>query len=155
MNALTTELHILTLPWPFMQWGMDILGPFDLAPGNLGYLIVIVDYFTKWIEVEALTNITVTNVIKFFKRNILAMFTVPQAIVIDNRTYFIDKILKSLLEELKIRQHFASVEHPQTNSQAKDVNQVIFRGLKKSLEEAKGSRAGELFHVLWAYLTTP
>lgn len=72
------------------------------------------DYFTKWIEVETLANITIENVLKFFKRNILAKFGVPQAIVTDNRMQFIDKMLRSMLEELKIKQNFMSVEHPQT-----------------------------------------
>lgn len=57
-NAPSTELHVLTLPWSFMQWRMDLLCPFALAPNQLSYLIVVVDYFTKWIEVEALVKIT-------------------------------------------------------------------------------------------------
>lgn len=67
------------------------------------------------IEVETKENITATNVLKFFKRNVLTTFEIPQAIVIDNVTQFIDKNLKILLEELKIKQHFMSGEHPQTN----------------------------------------
>lgn len=74
---MTTKLHILTSPWSFMQWGVDILGDFALVPRQLKYHIVMVDYFTKWIEVEELTNITITNVIKSFKRNILSRFGVP------------------------------------------------------------------------------
>lgn len=77
-------------------------------------MIIVMDYFTKWIEVETLANITIENVLKFFKRNILAKFGVPQAIVTDNRMQFIDKMLRSMLEELKIKQNFMSVEHPQT-----------------------------------------
>lgn len=126
------------LTCPFMQWGMDILVPFALAPRQLRYLIVVVDYFTKWIEAEALANITATNVIKLFKKNILARFGVLQAIITDNGTYFIEKRLKSLMEELRIK-HFASVEHPQTNSQPEATNQVRTRGLKKRSEEAKGN----------------
>lgn len=63
------------LPLPFMQWGMDILGPFTPAPGQLRYLISILEYFTKWIKAEVLANITTANVIKFFKKNILTIFS--------------------------------------------------------------------------------
>lgn len=48
----------------------------------------------------------------------------------DNGTQFIDKKLNNLLEELKVKQHFAMVEHPQTNGQAEASNQVLLRGLK-------------------------
>lgn len=61
------------------------------------------DYFTKYIKVEALANITVANTVKFFKKNVLASFIVSQAIVIDNGTQFINRKLVSLLEELKIK----------------------------------------------------
>jgi len=43
-------------PWPFAKWGMDVLGPF--SPGQVKFLIVAVDYFTKWIEAKPLTTIT-------------------------------------------------------------------------------------------------
>jgi len=42
-----TELQSISAPWPFHTWGMDILGPFPLAPGQLKLLVVAVDYFTK------------------------------------------------------------------------------------------------------------
>jgi len=44
-------------PWPFAKWGIDILGPFPLGRGQTKFMIVAVDYFTKWIEAEALTKI--------------------------------------------------------------------------------------------------
>lgn len=56
------ELKSMTSPWPFHQWGIDIVGPFPLAPGQLKFLILGVDYFTKWIEVEAVAKITAERV---------------------------------------------------------------------------------------------
>ncbi|MCI66227.1 gag-pol polyprotein, partial [Trifolium medium] len=50
------------------------------------YLIVGVDYFTKWVEAEPLANITAFNVLRFFKRDILARFGIPQVVVTDNGT---------------------------------------------------------------------
>ncbi|MCI23895.1 gypsy retrotransposon integrase-like protein, partial [Trifolium medium] len=120
---------------------MDLLGPFKTAPGQLKYLIVVVDYCTKWVEAEALAKITAANVIKFFKRNILARFDVPQSVVTDNGSQFIDRKIRQLMEDFKIKQHFASVEHPQTNGQAEAANRVILRGLKRWLDEAKGNWA--------------
>ncbi|MCI72597.1 gypsy retrotransposon integrase-like protein, partial [Trifolium medium] len=63
----------------------------------LKYLIVAVDYCTKWIEVEALASITAANVIKFFKRNALTMFGIPQSVLTDNGTQLTDKKMQNLL----------------------------------------------------------
>ena len=56
------ELTSVYSPWPFHKWAVDIVGPFPLAPGQLKFLIVGVDYFTKWIEAEAVANITAESV---------------------------------------------------------------------------------------------
>lgn len=63
---------------------MDILGPFPLALGKLKFLIVLVDYFIKWIKVEALVKIRMANTSNFFKNKVLAKYEVPKAIVTDN-----------------------------------------------------------------------
>ena len=58
----TEELTLMTAPWPFAQWGLDIIGPFPIAIRQLKFLVVSIDYFTKWIEAEALATITEKNV---------------------------------------------------------------------------------------------
>ena len=58
-------LNPLSSPWPFAQWGLDIIGPFPKASGNKKYLLVDIDYFTKWIKVEPLANIRDVDVKKF------------------------------------------------------------------------------------------
>ena len=51
------HLNPVSSPWPFAQWGVDILGPFPQAMGNRRFVLVAVDYFTKWAEAEASANI--------------------------------------------------------------------------------------------------
>ncbi|CAJ2653138.1 unnamed protein product [Trifolium pratense] len=153
--APPNELKTLSSPWPFSWWGMDLLGPFPTAAGQNKYLIVAVDYFTKWIEAEPLANITTFNVLRFFKRNILARFGIPQVVVTDNGTQFTDKKVREFMTRIGTTQHFTSVEHPQTNGQAEAANRVILRGLKRRLDEAKGKWTEELHSVLWSYRTTP
>nr|KYP47884.1 hypothetical protein KK1_030454 [Cajanus cajan] len=65
-------MHSITTPWPFSVWGMDILGPFPPAKGQVKFLIVAVDHFTKWIKAEVVATITPNNVQKFFWRNVEA-----------------------------------------------------------------------------------
>lgn len=149
------RLSSLVSPWPFYQWGMDLLGPFPTAPGQLNHLIVAVDYFTKWIEAEPLASITSARVQRFFYKNVISRFGVPKVLITDNGTQFTSRGFRELMDGLHIKQHFTSVEHPQTNGQAESANRVILRGLRKRLEDAQGSWAEQLDHVLWAYRTTP
>ena len=51
--------------WPFAQWGLDILGPFSLGTRQMKFLVVRIDYFTKWVEAKLLTKITQQNVKNF------------------------------------------------------------------------------------------
>src|SRR3954463_14090615 len=153
--APPNELKSLSSPWPFAWWGMDLLGPFVTGRNQNIYLIVAVDYFTKWIEAEPLAKITSLNVLRFYKRNILARFGVPLAIITDNDTQFTDGRFQEFVTKLATKQHFTSVEHQQTNGQAEAANRVILRGLKRRLDEIKRGWVEELHSVLWAYRTTP
>ncbi|RDX98991.1 hypothetical protein CR513_18019, partial [Mucuna pruriens] len=145
-KASLENLHHVMSPWPFFKWGVDILGPFPPAPGQVKFLIVAVDYFTKWVEAKPVTTITAERV----KR-----FGIPAEIVSDNGTQFASKAMAEFCEGLKIKQVFTSVEHPQSNGQAEAANKIILRRLRKRLEEAKGRWAKELPQVLWSYHTTP
>ena len=71
-------------PWPFVQWGIDIMGPFPLGKKKLKFLIVVVDYFTKWVEAEPVTMITDAKVTSFVWKNIICRFGVPYAIISNN-----------------------------------------------------------------------
>ncbi|CAJ2667150.1 unnamed protein product [Trifolium pratense] len=138
------ELKSLSSPWPFAWWGMDLLGPFTKGLYQNRYLIVAVDYFTKWVEAEPLSDITSLRVLRFFKRNVLARFGIPQVVVTDNGTQFTDKDFQAFLVALGTKQHFTSVEHPQTNGQAEAANRVILRGLRRRLDQNKKKWVEEL-----------
>nr|KYP40102.1 Retrovirus-related Pol polyprotein from transposon 17.6 [Cajanus cajan] len=68
-----TSLQSMQSAWPFAWWGMDILGPFPIAKDQLKFLLVGIDYFTKWIEAEALAKITAANVQKFTWKKIICV----------------------------------------------------------------------------------
>nr|KYP74527.1 Transposon Ty3-I Gag-Pol polyprotein [Cajanus cajan] len=148
-------LHHMMAAWPFSQWGMDILGPFPPAKGQLKFLLVAIDYFTKWIEARPLAKITTENVRKFTWKNIVCRFGIPHTIVTDNGRQFIAEEFEVFLQELGIKHLPTSVEHPQTNGQAEAANKVILRELKKRLGNAKGEWPDMLPGILWAYHCTP
>ncbi|GAU47643.1 hypothetical protein TSUD_238620 [Trifolium subterraneum] len=153
--APANELKTLISPCPFAWWGMDILGPLPTAARQVKYLIVAVDYFTKWIEAEPLAKIGASHILRFFKRNVLARFRIPQVVVTDNGTQFTNKKFQEFLAAIGTTHHFTSVEHPQTNGQAEAANRVILRELRRRMGASKVNWTEELHNVLWFYRTTP
>ena len=91
--APLAELTSLVSPWPFAYWGIDLLDPFPKAVVQLKYLVVAIDYSTKWIKAEPLVKITAKNVLRFFKRNILERFGVLALTIVisSNGTQFTDQ----------------------------------------------------------------
>ncbi|XP_025607708.1 uncharacterized protein [Arachis hypogaea] len=148
------QLHHSDISWPFNQWDLDILGPFPMASGQVKFLIVGIDYFSKWVEAQPLAKITSQQMISFVWKNIICHFGIPEHIITDNGRQFADQKFQSFLQNLKIKQHFASVEHPQTNGLAETANKVILHALKKKIDDAKGLWAELIPEVLWGYNTT-
>uniref|UniRef100_A0A2N9IYR7 Uncharacterized protein n=1 Tax=Fagus sylvatica TaxID=28930 RepID=A0A2N9IYR7_FAGSY len=148
------ELNPLSSPWPFAQWGLDIVGPLPRAPGNKKFLITATDYFTKWIEAEPLSNIRDVDTKRFLWKNIITRFGIPWAVISDNGTQFESKLFKGFCSDLSIRNFFSSPGYPQSNGQAEISNKVVLSGIKRKLEAAKGKWVEELPSVLWTYRTT-
>ena len=73
----------MVAPWPFAQWE-HILGPFTIGTRQLKFLVVRINYFTKWVEVEPLAKITEQNVKNFIWKNIIFRFGIPRVLVSDN-----------------------------------------------------------------------
>ncbi|GJX66850.1 reverse transcriptase domain-containing protein [Tanacetum coccineum] len=128
------KLTPITSPWPFYKWGIDIAGPFPEGPGKVKILIVAIDYFTKWIEAKSVATITGNQIKKFVWDNIVCRFGLPGEIVLDNEKQFRDNPFKDWCEKLCIRQHFASVKHPQTNGLVERANRSLGEGIKARTE---------------------
>ena len=146
-------LNPLTSPWPFAQYGLDIVGPFSKVVGNKKYLLVGTDYFTKWVETEPLVNIRDVDAKRFVWKNIITRFGVPHVLISDNILQFDSKMFRRYCGELGITNRYSTLAYPQGNGQAEAVNKVIVSGLKKRLDDAKGKWVEELPHVLWMYRT--
>jgi hypothetical protein len=89
--------------WPLQMWGLYLLGPLPPTQGNLRYVVVAVEYFSKWIEAKPLAMITSATVQKFFWQNIICHFGVPKAIIVDNGTQFDAETFKTFLIKLALR----------------------------------------------------
>ncbi|PKI51045.1 hypothetical protein CRG98_028570 [Punica granatum] len=99
IKAPPNELHPMTAPWSFSMWGIDVIGPINPKASN-GYLFILVaiDYFTKWIEAITLASVTAKAVARFIKRDIIARYGVPATIITDNAKNMNNKIIDELLE---------------------------------------------------------
>ena len=87
------------------------MGPFPLTIRQMEYLVVAIEYFTKWIEAELVAQITTHKIQHFVWKNIVCRFGVPKRLVSDNDTQFASQQLGKLCSEVGIKQVFASVEH--------------------------------------------
>jgi hypothetical protein len=92
-----------------------LLGPLPPAQGNLRYVVVAVEYFSKWIEAKPLATISSATVQKFFWLNIVCRFGVPKAITVDNGTQFDAETFKDFCDQIGTKIHFASIRHSKSN----------------------------------------
>ncbi|GMH25591.1 hypothetical protein Nepgr_027434 [Nepenthes gracilis] len=150
-----TELRALQSPWPFAQWGLDILGPLPIAAGQRKFLMVGIDYFTKWVEATPLARITEQNATEFLRQSIVCRYGVPECVITDNGTQFTGKRFSRYCARLRINLIHTSVAYPQANGQVEVTNRTILHGLKTKLIDSGGSWVDELPSILWSYRTTP
>ncbi|GKV44764.1 hypothetical protein SLEP1_g51920 [Rubroshorea leprosula] len=148
------ELTNLVAPWPFAQWGLDLLGPFMKGVGGVTHLIVGVDYFTKWVEARPLSSLTSKKVEDFVFSSIICRYGILYQIVADNGTQFNCFSFRDFCSSYGIKLQFTSVYHLESNGMVESINKVILEGIKPRLELHKARWADELNNVLWAYRTT-
>jgi hypothetical protein len=141
--------------WLLQRWGLDLLGPLPPAQGNLKYVVVAVEYFSKWIEAKPLATMTSVTVQKFFWQNIVCRFGVPKAITVDNGTQFDVEAFKDFCDQIGTKIHFASVRHPESNDLVERANGIIMTGIMKlTFNQPRGKWPDELIKVVWSHNTT-
>ncbi|KAL0411222.1 UNVERIFIED_CONTAM: hypothetical protein Slati_3711900 [Sesamum latifolium] len=139
-------------PCPFIQWGMDIVGPFPVAADQRKFFTGSHHYFTKWVGAEPLARITEWEVMKFIWN---IHFGIPREIISDNGRQFQGRRIQDWCRGLHIKQRFTIVAHPQSKGQVEVTNRILLQGIKRRLERVRGNWAEELTSVMWAYRTTP
>jgi ribonuclease HI len=141
--------------WPLQRWGLDLLGPLPLAQGNLRYVVVAVEYFSKWIKVKPLPTIILATVQKFFWKNIVCRFGMPKDITVDNGMQFDAETFKDFGDQIGTKIHFASVRHPESNRLVERANGIIMTGIMKLIfNQPRGKWPDELVKVVWSHNTS-
>ncbi|VFQ59409.1 unnamed protein product [Cuscuta campestris] len=149
-----TYYHPVSNVIPFGRFGMDIIGAFPQAQGRKKYVMIAIDYFTKWVEAEAYATITTKQCQRFMWKNIITRFGSPRNIVTDNGPQFRNPGFSKYLEDFGITHNKASVAYPQGRGQVENANRTIVDGIKKRLDEAGTNWLEELPHIIWAYRVT-
>nr|GEU89179.1 hypothetical protein [Tanacetum cinerariifolium] len=136
----------------FNVWGIDFMGVFPSLRGNK-YILVAVDYFSKWVEAKALPTNDARVVCKFLK-SLFARFGTPRAIISDRGTYFCNDQFTKVMLKYSVTHRLATVYHPQTSGQVEVSNRGLKRILERTVGENHASWLDKLDDALWAFRTT-
>ena len=108
----------------FHVWGVDFMGPFPPSFGQL-YILLVVDYFSKWVEAVATPTNDARVMLKFLQRNIFTRFRTPRAIISDEGSHFYNKVFNALLAKYGVKHKVALAYHPQINWKVEVLNWEI------------------------------
>lgn len=87
----------MSLPWPLSMLGIDVINPISpKASNNHRVILVVIDYFTKWIEEITLASVTTKAFEHFLQRYIIVQYGVPEAIIIDNAKNLNNNLISDL-----------------------------------------------------------
>ncbi|XP_075665467.1 uncharacterized protein LOC142635147 [Castanea sativa] len=138
----------MTLLWPFSTWGIDIIGKIH-PTASIGhkFILVAIDYFTKWVEAASYKVLNSKKVAQFIQTNIICRYGVPHEIISDIGLHFKGETEK-LLRQFNIQHHKSSPYLPQTNGVVEATNKNIGRILKKSTKNYKDWHL-QLPYALW------
>ncbi|XP_057999285.1 uncharacterized protein LOC131178344 [Hevea brasiliensis] len=104
INVLPHQLYNLISPWPFAMWGINIIGPINPKASNgHRFILVAIDYFTKWVEATSYAHITQNTFLKFLKNNNICRYGLPGEIVTDNATNLNGPKIQKLCDQYNIR----------------------------------------------------
>ncbi|KAJ9709492.1 hypothetical protein PVL29_001124 [Vitis rotundifolia] len=147
------ELYALTSPWPFSVWGIDIIGKISLrSSSGHEFILVAIDYFTKWVEATLYARLTSVGVASFIRSHIICRYGVPHEIILDRRIHFRAEV-DTLVQRYGIQHHRSSAYKSQMNGAVEAANKNIKRILRRIVETSQ-DWSEKLPFTLWACRTS-
>ena len=132
------ELNAMSSPWPFVAWGMDVIGLIEPAASNgHRFILVVNDYFTKWVEVASYKAVMKKVVTDFVRNNLICHFGVPESLITNNGANLNRHLMKEICEQFKITHHNSTSYRPQMNGAVEAANKNIKRILRKMIDNYK------------------
>nr|GFA77147.1 reverse transcriptase domain-containing protein [Tanacetum cinerariifolium] len=135
----------------FDVWEIDFMGPFSSSRGNK-YILVAVDYLSKWVEAKALPTNDSRVVCKFLK-SLFVRFGAPRAIISDRDTYFCNDQFAKGIRKYEVTHRLSTAYHPQTSGQVEVLNRGLKRILERTIGQNRASWSDKLDDALWAFPT--
>nr|GEZ26157.1 reverse transcriptase domain-containing protein [Tanacetum cinerariifolium] len=127
------------------------MGPFPSSKGNK-YILVAVDYLSKWVEAKALPTNDARVFVKFLK-SLFSRFGTPKDIISDRGTYFCNDQFSRVMEKYGVTHRLSTAYHPQTSGQVEVTNRGLKRILERTVGENRASWTDKLEDALWAFRT--
>ncbi|GKD71410.1 reverse transcriptase domain-containing protein, partial [Tanacetum coccineum] len=125
--------------------------PFPSSRGNK-YILVAVNYLSKWVEAKALPTNDTRVVVKFLK-SLFARFRTPRVIISDHGTHFYNDKFAKVMSKYEVTHRLATAYHPQTSSQVEVSNRGLTRILERTIGENHASWSDKLDDALWVFRT--
>ncbi|GJU51619.1 reverse transcriptase domain-containing protein [Tanacetum coccineum] len=135
----------------FDIWGIDFMGPF-LKSHKFEYILVAIDYVSKWAESEALPTNDARVVVNFLKK-LFSHFGIPKDLISDRGTHFCIRKMEKILKKYGVHHRIATAYHPQTSGQAENTNRAFKRILEKTVKDNPSVWSRKLDDALWAFRT--
>nr|GEW80616.1 reverse transcriptase domain-containing protein [Tanacetum cinerariifolium] len=132
-------------------WGIDFMGLFPSSRGNK-YILMAVDYLSKWVEAKTLPTNDARVVVKFLKF-LFARFGTPRAIISDRGTYFCNDQFAKVMLKHGVTHRLSTVYHLKTSRQVEVSNRGLKRILERTVGENRASWSDKLDDALWAFRT--
>ena len=111
------------------MWGIDMIEP--KASNAHRFILVAIDYFTKWVEAASYANVTKQVVVRFIKNQIICQYGVPSKIIIDNGSNMNTNMMEALCKDFKISHHNSSPYRPKMNGAVEAANKNIKKIIQK------------------------
>jgi transposase InsO family protein len=151
MHAHPAPLHHVVIVDPFTKWGIDFTTCRPASIVGHNYIIVAVDYFTKWAEAMPTFSNDAKTAVLFVFNHIISRFGVPKSIVTDHGSHFCNNMMTELATLLHFDQEHSSPYYPQENRQVESINKVLKIMLQWMVGKHKSNWHLMLFLTLWAY----
>ena len=151
-----SDLHSIIKPWPFRGWALDLIGQiFPASSKGHKYILVAIDYFTKWVEAIPLKEVNQKDIIDFIEEHIIFRFGIPETLTTDQGTVFTGKRVTQYAESRSIKLVNSTPYYAQANGQVEAANKVLISLIKKHVGQKPKNWHETLSQVLWAYRNSP
>ncbi|MCO5605708.1 hypothetical protein L7F22_059892 [Adiantum nelumboides] len=136
------------------KWGIDAMGPLHRTKNGKLYILVAINYMTRWVEAQSVTRVNEKTVSRFVYTHICCRFGTPLEIVSDNGPGFRKVLLTEVCEELHILHRHSTPYYPQSNGLVEKANGIIAGIIRKMVKNKTKLWDDFLDGALWAYRTT-